>query len=324
MPRARLARVIDPVLLRENPELVKRSQELRGESSAFVDDAVAADAARRAAITAFEALRAEQNAFGKQVAQAPKDEKAALVAAGAGARRAGEGRQPARDRRRGRRSSAPCSASSNVVIDGVPAGGEDDFVVLREVGEIPAFDFEPRDHLEIGELLDAIDMERGAKVVGRALPLPQGHRRPPRARAHEHGPRPRARRRVHPAHHADARAARDHAGHRIPRRARRRDLPPPRRRPLPHRHERGRARRLPRRRDPRPLQRAAALRRLVDLLPPRGRVATARTPAASSACTSSTSSRCSATSTRRMPRPSTSACSRCRRACCRRSASATA
>ena len=45
-----------------------------------------------------------------------------------------------------------------------------------------------------------------------------------------------------------------------------------RRRPLPHRHERGRARRLPRRRDPRPLQRAAALRRLVDLLPPRGRV----------------------------------------------------
>ena len=54
----------------------------------------------------------------------------------------------------------------NVVIEGVPAGGEDDFLVLREVGEIPAFDFEPRDHLELGELLDAIDMPRGAKVSG--------------------------------------------------------------------------------------------------------------------------------------------------------------
>jgi hypothetical protein len=54
----------------------------------------------------------------------------------------------------------------NVVIDGVPAGGENDYLVLREVGEVPAFPFEPRDHLEIGELLDAIDMARGAKVSG--------------------------------------------------------------------------------------------------------------------------------------------------------------
>ena len=70
---ARLARVIDPLLLRENPDLVKRSQEARGESTAFVDDARAADGARRAAIAAFESLRAEQNAFGKQVAKATKE-----------------------------------------------------------------------------------------------------------------------------------------------------------------------------------------------------------------------------------------------------------
>ena len=57
----------------------------------------------------------------------------------------------------------------NVVIDGVPAGGEDDYVVLREVGELPAFDFEPRDHLEIGELLDAIDMAARREGLGRAL-----------------------------------------------------------------------------------------------------------------------------------------------------------
>ena len=71
--------MIDPVLLRENPELVKRSQEARGESPDLVDEALAADSARRAAITAFEELRAAQNAHGKRVAQAPKDEKAALI-----------------------------------------------------------------------------------------------------------------------------------------------------------------------------------------------------------------------------------------------------
>ena len=157
--------MIDPVLLRENPDLIKRSQELRGESVAHVDEAVEADAVRRNAITVFEALRAEQNVFGKQVAQAPKEAKAALVA---------EAQQLAA--RVKAASQAATDAESefilavqrlgNIVIDGVPAGGEDDYVVLREVGEIPAFGFEPRDHLEIGELLDAIDMQRGAKVSG--------------------------------------------------------------------------------------------------------------------------------------------------------------
>jgi seryl-tRNA synthetase len=153
------------VLLRENPELIKQSQELRGESSGFVDDALAADAARRTAISEFESLRAEQNAFGKQVAKAPKEEKAALVAqAQELAAKVKEANQ-----RAGEAESAFTTAMQrigNVVIDGVPAGGEDDFIVLREVGEIPAFEFEPRDHLELGELLDAIDMSRGAKVSG--------------------------------------------------------------------------------------------------------------------------------------------------------------
>lgn len=157
--------MIDPVLLRENPELIKRSQELRGESSAFVDEALAADAARRTAIAEFESLRAEQNAFGKQVARAPKVEKAALVA------QAQDLAAKVKDanQRAGDAESAFTTAMlriGNVVIDGVPAGGEDDFIVLREVGELPAFDFEPRDHLEIGEVLDAIDMPRGAKVSG--------------------------------------------------------------------------------------------------------------------------------------------------------------
>ncbi|GLU87783.1 serine--tRNA ligase [Agromyces sp. NBRC 114283] len=157
--------MIDPVLLRENPELVKRSQELRGESPELVDEAVAADAARRTAITAFETLRAEQNAFGKQVAKASKEQKAELVA------QAQRLAQAVKDANHAANEAdaafqAVVQRIGNVVLDGVPAGGEDDYVVLREVGQVPAFDFEPRDHLELGELLDAIDMARGAKVSG--------------------------------------------------------------------------------------------------------------------------------------------------------------
>ena len=162
--------MIDPQLLRENPDAVRRSQELRGSSVALVDDAMAADLARRAAISAFEADRAEQNAFGKIVAAAPKDEKAALVAQAQelSARvKAGQGRVADAEAD----FTRVVGSIQNIVIDGVPAGGEDDFIVLKHVGEKPAFDpvlfpTGPRDHLELGELLDAIDMQRGAKVRG--------------------------------------------------------------------------------------------------------------------------------------------------------------
>jgi seryl-tRNA synthetase len=157
--------VIDPVLLRENPEIVKRSQEARGESVELVDAALEADRVRRAAIAEFEELRAEQNAFGKRVAAAPKEEKKALVA---------QAQELAARVKDAQRASSEADAAfndairriGNIVIEGVPAGGEDDFVTLRTVGEKPHFDFVPRDHLELGEKLDAIDMARGAKVSG--------------------------------------------------------------------------------------------------------------------------------------------------------------
>ncbi|MCH6231516.1 serine--tRNA ligase [Microbacterium sp. CFH 31415] len=157
--------MIDPVLLRENPVLVKRSQEARGVSPDTVDAALEADRARRAAITAFEELRAAQNAHGKKVAQAPKDEKAALVAE---AKELSERVKQAQHAVTAAEEASALALSQieNIVIDGVPAGGEDDFVTLRTHGEVPAFGFEPRDHLELGELLDAIDMERGTKVSG--------------------------------------------------------------------------------------------------------------------------------------------------------------
>ena len=157
--------MIDPQLPRENPDVIRRSQEARGVPVSTVDEAIAADLARRAAIQTFEAARAEQNAFGKTVAAAAKDEKAALVA---------QAQQLAAEVKAGQQAVADAEAVfadkvggiQNVIIDGIPAGGEDDFVTLKEVGEKASFAFEPRDHLELGELLDAIDMERGAKVSG--------------------------------------------------------------------------------------------------------------------------------------------------------------
>ncbi len=153
------------MLLRENPDLVKRSQEARGDSVAAVDEALAADADRRASITSFEALRASQNAFGKTVAQAPPAEKKALVAQAqslaAEVKEAGAVAAEAEAR-----FTSVMRTIANPIIDGVPAGGEANFATLRTHGEIPTFDFEARDHLEIGELLGAIDMGRGAKVSG--------------------------------------------------------------------------------------------------------------------------------------------------------------
>ncbi|KFF59274.1 seryl-tRNA synthetase [Cryobacterium sp. MLB-32] len=157
--------MIDPVLLRENPDLLKRSQEARGDSVEAVDAALVADAERRASITAFEDLRAAQNLFGKTVAQAPPEEKKALVAEArglaAGVKAAGVVAAEAEER-----FTTIAKTIANPIIDGVPAGDEANFVTLRTHGETPVFDFEPRDHLELGELLGAIDMPRGAKVSG--------------------------------------------------------------------------------------------------------------------------------------------------------------
>jgi seryl-tRNA synthetase len=157
--------VIDLALLRDEPELVRQSQAARGNAPETVDAAIEADRSRRAALAAFEELRAEQNAFGKQVAKAPKEEKAALVAQAKDLAERVKQAQAASNEASEAAAEA-LAAIENIVIDGVPAGGEDDFVELRRVGEIPTFDFEPRDHLAIGELLGAIDMERGAKVSG--------------------------------------------------------------------------------------------------------------------------------------------------------------
>jgi seryl-tRNA synthetase len=129
-----------------------------------VDTLLRADEVRRAAVARFDTVRAEQKSLGKLVAKATGDEKAALLAKTKQLSqevKAAEAAQGAADEA----LRAAHQAVGNVIVEGVPAGGEDDYVVLREVGEKPDLE-KPRDHLELGEVLDAIDMERGAKVAG--------------------------------------------------------------------------------------------------------------------------------------------------------------
>jgi seryl-tRNA synthetase len=156
--------VIDLRLLREDPDLFRASQRLRGESPSKVDDLLRADAERRAATSKFEAVRAEQKSLGTEVSRAKGDERAALLARTKELSATVKEMQAATVQADQALRQAHL-ALPNLVQDGVPAGGEDDFVVLREVGDIPRID-DPKDHLELGEALRAIDTERGAKVSG--------------------------------------------------------------------------------------------------------------------------------------------------------------
>jgi seryl-tRNA synthetase len=156
--------VIDLKLLRENPDAVRRSQTSRGENPALVDTLLAADIARRTAISTADSLRADQKAASKKVGAASADERSALLQRAkelAEQVKAAEAQQADAEAK----FAAAHLAISNVIIDGVPAGGEDDFTVLDVVGE-PAVIDNPKDHLELGEALGLIDMERGAKVAG--------------------------------------------------------------------------------------------------------------------------------------------------------------
>ncbi len=155
-------------MLRENPEKFRASQAARGADESVVDRVLEADSARRSAITEYETLRAEQKSFGKKVAQAQGEQKQQLLAEV----------KDLSDRVKDADSRADAAQATidellkalpNLIIDGIPAGGEDDFAVLKHVGQprdFAAEGFEPRDHLEIGELVDGLDMARGAKVGG--------------------------------------------------------------------------------------------------------------------------------------------------------------
>ena len=157
--------MIDPNLLRENPEAIKASQRARGNDEAIVDEAAQADTTWRKKLQEYETLRAEQNAAAKLVGSASKDERPTLIAAG----------QVLADKVKAALEIANAAEArlnelmwkiENVVLEEVPAGGEENFKVLKEVGTRASFDFEPKDHVALGESLDIIDIERGVKVSG--------------------------------------------------------------------------------------------------------------------------------------------------------------
>jgi seryl-tRNA synthetase len=160
--------VIDVKVLRLDPDRVRASQRARGESESLVDDLVTADEARRNAIAHFEELRAEQKALGKQVAQASGEQRAILLS------RTKELADMVKKAEATQNEIAIAFDQmlrqvGNLVMEDVPAGGEDDYVVLETLGTPRDFDaegFRPKDHLELGQLLAAIDVERGAKVSG--------------------------------------------------------------------------------------------------------------------------------------------------------------
>lgn len=156
--------MIDLKLLREDPDAVRRSQVSRGEDPALVDALLTADAARRAAISAADALRADQKAVSKGVGAASADERPAKLARAKELAEQVKAAEAAQSEAEAAFTAAHM-AIPNVVLDPVPAGGEDDFAVLDVVGE-PAAIENPRDHVELGESLGLIDMRRGAKVSG--------------------------------------------------------------------------------------------------------------------------------------------------------------
>jgi len=160
--------VIDLKALRDDPETARASQVARGADPALVDQLLAADERRRALLSSFEQQRAEQKELSRSIGRAaPEERQAVLGRAKALAEQVKDAEAQADDA--ARELDALLWQMANIVADGVPPGGEDDFVVLREVGTPRDFEAEGlavRDHLELGEGLRAIDTERGAKVSG--------------------------------------------------------------------------------------------------------------------------------------------------------------
>ncbi|MGW8970301.1 serine--tRNA ligase [Streptomyces platensis] len=160
--------MIDLRLLREDPDRVRASQRARGEDVELVDALLSADERRRSSSVRFDELRAEQKSLGKLIPKAAGDEKAELLKKAGELSAAVKAADAAQDEAK-EETQALLRKLGNLVHPDVPVGGEEDFRVLETHGTIRDFTaegFEPKDHLEIGELLGAIDVERGAKVSG--------------------------------------------------------------------------------------------------------------------------------------------------------------
>ncbi len=157
--------MIDLKLLRDDPERVRQSQRDRRADVTVVDALLAADAAHRGATVRFDTLRNAQKSLGKEIAQAKGDEKQVKLAHAADLSVQVKLAEAEQTELETTVRSLHLSIE-NLLEAGAPVGGEADYEVVETVGTLPQFDFAVRDHIELGELLGAIDTERGAKVSG--------------------------------------------------------------------------------------------------------------------------------------------------------------
>ncbi|RLV01358.1 serine--tRNA ligase [Streptomyces griseocarneus] len=160
--------MIDLRLLREDPDRVRASQRARGEDVGIVDALLSADERRRSSGVRFDELRSEQKSLGKLIPKATGDEKAELLKKAAELAASVKAANAEQDEAAAETQRLLLQVG-NLVHPDVPRGGEDDFVVLETVGtprDFAAEGFTPKDHLELGQTLGAIDVERGAKVSG--------------------------------------------------------------------------------------------------------------------------------------------------------------
>lgn len=160
--------MIDLRLIREDPDRVRASQRNRGEDVALVDALLSADERRRSSGAAFDELRSEQKSLGKLIPKASPEERAELLTRAEQLKADVKAADAAQDEADAETRNLLLRLG-NIVHPDVPVGGEEDFVVLETHGTIRDFGaegFQPKDHLELGEALGAIDMERGAKVSG--------------------------------------------------------------------------------------------------------------------------------------------------------------
>ena len=157
--------MIDLRLLREDPEFVRAAYERRGGVEGL-DRVVELDEAYRLRLADVESMRAEQNRASKAIGQASPEDRPAAIAEAKKLSDQLKSLEPELEGLAGELDRA-AAYLPNFPHDSVPDGQtEEDNVVEREVGEKPEFDFEPRDHVELGESLGLFDSERGAKTSG--------------------------------------------------------------------------------------------------------------------------------------------------------------
>jgi seryl-tRNA synthetase len=157
--------VIDLRALRDDPDAFRASQTARRGDPVAVDTALAADERRRAAVTRADALRAESNSASKAIQSAAPDERPAMIERAKKLKESVKAAEVEQDESEVALRAA-AYAIANLVESDSPVGGEEDAVVIETIGDVPSYDFEVRDHVQLGELLGAIDLERGVKVSG--------------------------------------------------------------------------------------------------------------------------------------------------------------